>query len=349
MSNQQKIIVTMVALVCMALLYLLKPILTPFLVAGIFAYLGDPLVERLVRLKLPRTLVVALVFVFIMAIVTLAIVLLIPQLNHQLELFIDRLPQFLVWIQQIGLPWITQSFGVNFSLDPNFLKTAVTTHWQQAGNLAATIWQTISHSGLAFFAGLAKLLLIPVVTFYLMRDWPAVVNSARRLLPRRSESTVMNLWHECDEVLGAFVRGQLSVMLGLGVIYSIGLSIAGLDLALFVGMLAGLLSMVPYLGAIIGIVAAGIAAFVQYHDSLHLIYVAIVFVIGHLIESMVLTPWLVGDRIGLHPVAVIFAIFAGGHLFGFVGVLLALPIAAVLMVLIRHLKQRYLASNFYQN
>jgi predicted PurR-regulated permease PerM len=180
-----------------------------------------------------------------------------------------------------------------------------------------------------------------------MRDWDLLIRRLHDLLPRRYEATTARLARECDAVLAQFMRGQLLVMLALAAISTTGLLIVGLNLAFLIGRLAGLVSFVPYLGFIVGILAAGIAAAVQFHDAAHLIYVAIVFGVGQALEGMVLSPWLVGDRIGLHPVAVIFAVMAGGQLFGFLGVLLALPAAAVMVVLLRHAHGRYLESTVY--
>ena len=190
--------------------------------------------------------------------------------------------------------------------------------------------------------------LIPVVAFYLLRDWDLLVERIHNMIPRQFEVTAVNLIKECDEVLSAFMRGQLLIMFLLGCIYALGLSIIGLDLALLIGMLAGLASLVPYLGFIVGILAASIAAVLQFQEPLPLLYVLLVFGFGQLLEGSVMTPMLVGDRIGLHPVAVIFAILAGGQLFGFVGVLLALPIAAVIMVFVRHIYDRYKDSHYYE-
>jgi predicted PurR-regulated permease PerM len=180
-----------------------------------------------------------------------------------------------------------------------------------------------------------------------MRDWDTIVVYIRNMLPRDTEQTAIRLFTESDEVLSAFLRGQLLVMALLGVIYSVGLMIVGLELALLIGMLAGLASIVPYLGFIVGLTAASIAVIIQYQELYPLLYVAIVFGIGQAMEGMVLTPLLVGDRIGLHPVAVIFAILAGGQLFGFTGILLALPVAAVVMVFVRYYHQRYILSDYY--
>ena len=191
--------------------------------------------------------------------------------------------------------------------------------------------------------------LIPVVAFYLLRDWDLLVERIHNMIPRQFVTTTVNLTKECDEVLSAFLRGQLLIMLLLGCIYALGLALIGLDLALIIGLLAGLASLVPYLGFIVGILAASIAAILQFQEFMPLVYVALVFGVGQLLEGSLLTPLLVGDRIGLHPVAVIFAVLAGGQLFGFVGVLLALPIAAVVMVFVRHLYGQYRTSQYYES
>ncbi len=190
-------------------------------------------------------------------------------------------------------------------------------------------------------------MLVPVVTFYLLRDWDVMIAKVRGVLPRAWEPTAVALARECDEVVSAFIRGQLLVMLALGFCYTLGLMLVGLDLALLIGVLAGLASIVPYLGLVLGVAAAAVAALVQFGDWVPLVWVALVFVLSQMLEGMYLTPKLVGDRIGLHPVVVIFAVMAGGQLFGFTGVLLALPVSAVIMVLLRHVHERYRASRYY--
>lgn len=205
----------------------------------------------------------------------------------------------------------------------------------------------MTKSGLVIVNWFMNFLLIPVVTFYLLRDWDIITQRVSELIPRPYYRTVNAITKDANSVLSSFLRGQLSVMLALGTIYTIGLWIVGVELSLLIGMGAGMISFVPYLGTIVGLIAGVIAALVQFADINHIIYVLIVFGIGQILEGFVLTPWLVGDRIGLHPVAVIFAVLAGGQLFGFVGVLLGLPLAAVVMVLLRHGHERYLSSKLY--
>lgn len=348
MSDTQKWQLLALTVLLGVLLWLLAPVLTPFAISALLAYLGDPLVDRLERWKLSRTVAVCVVFALMTLAVVGVVLLLIPMLENQISHFIEQLPRYIDWIQSRVLPWIEANTGYDVeAFDPANMIEMLKQHWKQAGGVAATVLGGLSKSGLAVLGWVANLVLIPVVTFYFLRDWDALVGRLRELLPRPIEPTVSRLARESDSVLGAFLRGQLSVMLALGAIYAIGLSLIGIDLALLIGMLAGLVSFVPYLGVVVGAAAGIIAALVQHGDWLHVALVVGVFAIGQMLEGFVLTPWLVGDRIGLHPVAVIFAIMAGGQLFGFLGVLLALPVAAVAMVLLRYLHQRYTASRLY--
>ena len=330
------------------LLYLLAPVLTPFLVSALLAYLGDPLTDRLEQRKLSRTVAVLVVFAVMFIFGLLMLLILVPLLQEQINALAARIPLIVPWLQDVAIPWVATTFNVsveNINLDA--LKRTLAGNWQDLGNLLGIVLGKVGHSGQLIFAWLAYLVLVPVVTFYLLRDWDILVAQVHDLIPRKYEPLVSRLTKECDVVLAEFLRGQLLLMLALGFMYSIGLWAVGLEFALLVGMLAGLVSFVPYLGAIVGIGIAGILAFMQFQDFLHLVYVGLVFGGGQAIEGMILSPILVGDRIGLHPVAVIFAVMAGGQLFGFFGVLLALPVAAVIVVLLRHLRQHYLESEFY--
>lgn len=331
------------------LIYLLAPMLTPFLTAALLAYLADPLADRLEARKLSRTGAVVVVFLFMFMVLTAILLLGIPLLERQLVKFIGRIPDALAWLQQNLLPALNARLGLEpGALSIASLQQSFTAHWKEAGGVAAQLLAALGASSIGVLHWVTNLVLIPVITFYLLRDWDVLVERGRELLPRPLEPQVVRLARESDQVLGAFLRGQLSVMVALGAIYAVGLAIAGLDFALLIGMLAGMLSFVPYLGFIVGLLTASLAVLMQSHDLMHLVPVLIVFGIGQVIESAVLTPWLVGDRIGLHPVAVIFAVLAGGELFGFVGVLLALPTAAVLAVLLRHVHAHYRNSPLYE-
>jgi predicted PurR-regulated permease PerM len=352
MSESQKWMLLSIVLIIGWLFYLLSPILTPFLVAAFLGYLGDPLVDKLEARNLSRTLSVTIVFSVFSSAMILILILLIPLLESQVIALINKLPGFIDFIQSKIYPILMQLSSSDAKVqgfDASGIKLAIRENWQSLGGLAAQLVDSISKSGLLIAAWLSNLILIPVIAFYFMRDWDILVDKIHHLLPRHIEPLISQLARESDEVLAAFLRGQLLVMTCLGGIYSFGLWIVGLELGLLVGLLAGLVSFVPYLGFIIGVLAALVAMLMQFQDLSLLIPIAIVFGIGQLIESLLLTPLLVGDRIGLHPVAVIFSIMVGGQLFGFVGVLIALPVSAVIMVLLRHLYQSYVSSNLYEN
>jgi predicted PurR-regulated permease PerM len=339
-----------VALVTSGLLYLLSPILMPFVASIALAYLGDPLVDRLERvrlgrLRLPRTAAVTVVFIGLLLLALLMLMVLLPQLEAQISALLKKLPVYLQWLRSEVLPWLSERLQIEGSLtDLSLVRDALAQHWQQAGGIVAGTLGSVSRSGLLLLGLLANLLLIPVITFYLLRDWDRIIAAMRSLLPRQSADTWVALAKESDMVLSAFLRGQLAVMSALAIIYSTGLWLVGLDFALLIGLFAGLVSFVPYLGLILGILVAGVASVLQFQGLEGLPWVVLVFVAAQLLEGTVLTPKLVGDRIGLHPVAVIFAVMAGGQLYGFFGILLALPVAAVAMVALRHLFARYQAE-----
>ncbi|WOE78036.1 AI-2E family transporter [Pseudomonas protegens] len=337
-----------VLLVC-GLVYLLHPILSPFLVALLLAYLFDPLVDRLEKWGLSRTWGVVAVFALFTLIVMTLLLVLVPMLAKQLLRLYELAPQMLDWVQHSAMPWVQSRLGLAdgfWKFDK--VKAAISEHMGQTTDIVGVVLSQATASGLALIGWLANLVLIPVVSFYLLRDWDLMMAKIRSLLPRNREERVMSLAGECHEVLGAFVRGQLLVMLALGVIYAAGLMLVGLELGLLIGLIAGLAAIVPYMGFVIGIGAALIAGLFQFGGDLYpMLGIVAVFMIGQALEGMVLTPLLVGDRIGLHPVAVIFAILAGGELFGFTGVLLALPVAAVIMVLVRHVHDLYKDSDIY--
>jgi predicted PurR-regulated permease PerM len=335
------------------LIYLLAPVITPFAISAVLAYLGDPLVDRLEKVslwrwKVGRVVAVSIVFILMLSLLTLVLLILIPLLVEQIRLLIHRLPEWIEWFTAVALPWLAAKTGIELTgFDPARYADVLKEHWKEISSTAFKVIDIISRGGMAVAAIIINLILIPVVTFYLLRDWDLLVKGVHDLLPRNMEAEISRTATEVDDVLGAFFRGQLMVMLALGVIYSVGLSLVGVELAVLIGMGAGLLSVVPYLGSIVGVLVAAGAAIFQFQDWFHLLMVLLVFGAGQAFESMYLTPKLVGDRIGLHPVTVIFAVLAGGQLFGFLGVLLAMPAAAVLNVLVRHMHNKYRKSEMY--
>jgi predicted PurR-regulated permease PerM len=332
-------------------IWLLAPVLTPFVLALLLAWLGDPLVDRIERAGRSRNVAVTLVFVLMVLLVVLAMMILVPMIERQIVTLINALPQMRDWFIGTAVPWIEQKTGLELMnwLDPERLIEWIRSHWDQAGGVAKTFFGYLSRSGFAMVTWVVNLALLPILTFYFLRDWDKLVERVAAVIPRKYIGTATGLALESNDVLGAFIRGQFLVMIALGVIYAAGLSLVGLKLGLLIGLVAGLISFIPYLGATTGVVLAVIAALVQGQgfDLKLLIGVGVVFTVGQLMESYVLTPRIVGDKIGLHPVAVIFAVMAGGQLFGFLGMLLALPVAAVANVLLRYAHARYTESELY--
>ncbi len=331
-------------LVAGGLVYLLGPILTPFLAGALLAYMFDPLVDRLQTRGLSRTTGTAIVIVLAgLALLALLLVAL-PLFQGQFAELSQRVPAALDLLRTRFLPWLQQTFGIGIDFNLAALKTWLTEKATQNGSAWLPSLQT---GALAIVGVLANLLLIPVVMFYLLRDWDVMVARVAALAPRRWLGAVTRVARDMDAVIGEFLRGQLSVMATLSLYYAIALWAAGLDYALPIGILTGVLSFVPFLGFGLGVILALLVALLQFTDWTGVAWVAGIYLAGQVLESYVITPRLVGERVGLHPVAVIFALAAFGQLFGFVGVLLAVPLAAVLLVALRELRGVYEASDFY--
>jgi predicted PurR-regulated permease PerM len=332
-----------------ALMYLLAPVLSPFLFAALLAYICLPLVDRLEKYRLPRTLVVMLVLVLlVLSLVALGLIL-FPVLQQQFAAYLQHVPEFVDWIRSRLLPWVASTFGLDISLDLEQAKAsfadALNTQRGKAGEWLSALFS----GGLAVAGFIAALVLVPVLLFYFLRDWHGLVSRIGELIPRRHHVGATAIGREVDAVLGEFLRGQLSVIAIMSAYFVIALWLAGLEFALPIGVLAGVLVFVPYLGAIVGLLLATLSGLVQFDNFWQIVPVWIALGLGQLLESMLVTPWLMGDRIGLHPVAVIFALLAFGQLFGFFGLLFALPASAALLVGLRHLKAGYQASELYRS
>ncbi len=326
------------------LINMLAPVLTPFVAAALLAYVGDPLADRLERLRVPRSLAVLLVFVLTFAILAALVLLVLPLVRAQASALISALPKYISYVQENWLPAFSGLIGIDTNGDGVGLAAFVEKYGSMAGEWGTKVIASLGRSGGALLAALVSLFLIPVLTFYLLRDWDVIMKRVGQLIPPRKRDTVFLLARQSDDVLGAFLRGQLLVMLGLASVYTLGLSLIGLPYAFAIGVVAGLVSFVPYLGFVFGVVLAGLTAINDPSGIWMLAGVVLVFSVGQLIEGSVLTPKLVGDRIGLHPVIVIFAVMAFGQLFGFFGILLALPAAAVLSVIVRFLYANYVSE-----
>lgn len=332
-------------------LYLLKPVVIPFVAAFLVAYLFSPVVEKLSKF-LPRWLSIALVFIGIGVVLTWAMWFVVPLVWKQLIYARDSIPAGIHWINSTFLPWVSNSFNVErMELDTDQISQVVMEYVQT--NYSADSIQSmalkIAQSGLSFISIGGTIVLIPIIAFYFLLDWNRMLMSLKNLIPRQYEQSTLRIVGECHSVLGAFVKGQFLVMILLGIVYAVGLQSVGLEVGLIIGMVAGLCSIIPYLGFGVGIIAAVIACFFQFGvDPKHLLMVLAVFGVGQLIEGYILQPFLLGDKIGLSPVAVVFAVLAGAQLAGFVGMLIALPVAAIIVVLLKHAREWYEQSQFYQ-
>jgi len=328
------------------LLYLLAPVLTPFIAAGLLAYMGDPFADRLQKLKLPRTLAVVVVFLTTFLLLALLVLLIGPLIRTQIGALFEALPEIARQIEQVWMPTLLAWMNVDPAENVG-VGAFLARYSDMFGSWSGTILMGVGKSGGVLAAAVLSLFLIPILTFYMLRDWDAFMLHMGALIPDSQRETVLELARETDSVLGAFLRGQMLVMLALAAIYTLGLSLVGLKFAIAIGVVAGLVSFVPYLGFVFGIGLAGLTVALEPNPLWNLVGVVATFAIAQMIEGSFLTPKLVGDRIGLHPVIVIFAIAAGGQLFGFFGILLALPAAAVLSVVIRFAYHRYLKEHPY--
>ena len=335
------------AVAALFLVWLLAPVLTPFLIGAVLAYALHPTVERLAARRVPRVLAVVLVEVVAIVALLSVLLLIVPILVKEIPLLREQIPALADRVNRVVSPWLAQ-LGIQTSLDVESLKAWVREY------LDANLEQGIAHvlqsariGGSILLALLGNALLVPVVLFYLLMDWAALVERARSLVPPRTRPSVDGFFAECDGVLGQYLRGQLAVMLVLAAYYTVALALFGFDLALPVGVFTGLAIAIPYVGFGLGLLLALGTGLLEFASWYPVVVVAIVYGIGQVVESLVLTPRLVGERIGMNPLMVIFALLAFGHLFGFVGVLIALPVSALGVVAVRRLRDAYLRSALY--
>jgi predicted PurR-regulated permease PerM len=339
------------AAVALLALWLLGAVLMPFVVAAVLAYALNPVVRGVCRVfggHVPRVVAVVLVEVLFIVLLVALVMLLVPVLSHELPRMREQVPQLLERLQNVLTPWLRQ-WGVEVSLDWDSLKTLIlqtlNVSLEDGFRQALT---SLRIGGSVALAIVGNLVLIPVVLFYLLLDWRRVVRHVESLVPLPMREAYDQFVADADDVLGQYLRGQLSVMGVLAVYYSVSLWAWGLDLALPIGVFTGLAIFVPYVGFGVGLSLAALAGLLQFEPMHAVLMMATVYGAGQLIESFILTPRLVGERIGLHPLHVIFALLAFGQLFGFVGVLVALPLSAVLLVAVRRLRVRYQQSSLYR-
>jgi len=335
-------------------LWLLAPVLAPFAVAAVLAYALTPVVDWLDDVglgRIPRVVAVVLVEVLFLLALLCVLLLIVPILAKELPLMREQFPLLLDSLNDTLKPLLAQ-WGIKLNLDVVSIKGFVMKYLNANFEDAfGSVLASVKLGGSVAFALIGNVILIPVALFYMLMDWSRFMGQLRQLVPPRLRAPTDGFLREADEVLGQYLRGQLLVMLILAVAYSVGLALFGLDLALPIGIFTGLAIFVPYLGFGVGLVLALFAGLLEFSATQGIAYslvmVAVVYGVGQMLESFLLTPRLVGERIGLHPLAVIFALLAFGQLFGFVGVLVALPASAVLLVAIRRIRAGYLASRLY--
>jgi predicted PurR-regulated permease PerM len=327
----------------------LGSVLTPFLIGAILAYLGTPAVNRAERRGVPRSLSTLLVILFIAILLAALFLVLIPLVQGEVVSITRRLPDLFAQFTDRVAPFLQDKFGITVALDFDSIRAFISDNAQEARDLSMRLLSGVKTGGAIVLSLLVNLALIPVVMFYLLRDWNMILDRLDDLLPRRWGPKVRSVAREVDGVLAEFLHGQLLVMLALAAYYSVALSIARLDHAVAIGILTGVLVFIPYVGFGLGFLLGLTAAILEFHGWPGFFAVLAVYAVGQLLESYVLVPFLVGDRIGLHPLAVIFALLAFGELFGFAGVLMALPVSAMMLVGLRHLRRAYVDSPVYRD
>ncbi len=337
------------AIVLALLIYLFSDVLLPFVAGMVLAYFLDPVADRLQKLGLSRLMATILILITFLIIVVLGLVILIPILASQLSDFIAKLPEYLTQLQGLitsfDPQWIEQRFGVNANDLREGLNSLATTGF----GFLTTVFKSIWSSGMALFSIASLFVVTPVVAFYMLLDWDRMVATVDSWVPRDHVKTVRQIATDINSATAGFVRGQGTLCLVLGLMYAAGLTLTGLKFGALIGLFAGLISFIPYVGSLVGLVLSVGLAFVQFWpDWIMVVAVACVFFAGQFIEGNILQPRLVGKSVGLHPVWLMFALFAFGALFGFVGLLIAVPAAAAIGVLVRFGISQYLESPLYK-
>ena len=334
-------------LFCIAV-YVLRSVLLPFVAGIIIGYLLDPWTSKFEKWGMNRTFATFLVMFLVLIFMIPALIILIGIIDEQLGQFLAELPRYITSLVKKMEPVFIELQDHFPSLQPEksreYLKNNMTNNLKIVGSLMGGLVS----GGFALINLLSLLLITPIVAFYMLRDWDNFLAKVKELLPRNSKKEIILQAKEIDRTLSGFIRGQLSVCILLGTFYSVGLYAVGLELGVLVGFIAGLISFIPYVGSIFGFVVSISIAFAQFDSLTPVLHVALVFAVGQFIEGNFLTPKLVGDNVGLHPVWVMFALLAGGVLLGFLGLMIAVPVAAIIGVLLRHAIENYKHSSLYR-
>ena len=329
--------------------YMVSETLVPFVTAFIFAYLLQPIIDNnSKRFNLPRGLIAAGVFTVFVSTFIIILIVLLPIIYNQTALLITKIPSYKNNFN-VGLNYLLARAD---TIDPDIankisdsLQNVVNSVFSVVVAAANNIWD-YTLATINFFA---IIVLVPVILYYFLRDWPKMLNSVESILPRKEKSKVGEIFSDINNLLSAYIRGQLNICLLLSAYYLIGLNFIGIDLALLLGIIAGFLVVIPFIGALISLFLMLVSCYFSYGVSIHILYVLILFVIAHIIESYILTPKIIGGKIGLHPVWIIFSVFAAGSVFGFIGIVFAIPIAGVIKILLFHMIDYYKSSKIYNN
>ena len=343
------IIMTCVVAVFIWLLYALGNVLSPFIVAAVLAYVLNPLVEWLQLKRIRRAPASMIIMAFALLVLLSLVLIIVPMLLNQFNNLAERLPQIVGFVQNKLLPWLNSVSGDYAQIDQESIIAWLQSHTDELSNTLKEWIPTLMRQSGNVISGVSNLVLLPLLLYYFLLDWKRWSSGISKLVPRRFIETYTRISGNMDEVLGEFLRGQLMVMMIMGLVYGLGLMLVGLDSGFAIGMIAGILVFIPYLGAFTGLLLATVAALLQYGSWQGLLMVWAVFGVGQFLESFFITPKIVGDRIGLSPFWVIFSLMAFGQLMGFVGMLAGLPLAAVTLVLLREGASAYFGSHFYKH
>lgn len=330
-----------------AAVYVLRSVLLPFVAGIIIGYVLDPIADKFQKMGMSRTWATVVVMLLLILIFLPLLFLLLGVIQGQITDFLSVLPNYISALMKKIEPIFYELQSKFPDVDAEKVKGYIRANMANALKVTAKVVGSVISGGFAFVNVISLLLITPVVAFYMLRDWDTFIGKVNGLLPRRSKASIEQQAREINQIMANFIRGQLSVCVLLGCFYAIGLYIVGLDLGIMIGFLAGVISFIPYVGSISGFVVSMCIAFAQFDDITHILSVVAVFAVGQFLEGNFLTPKLVGESVGLHPVWVMFALLAGGVLLGFLGLLIAVPMAAIIGVLVRHAIENYKHSSLY--
>ena len=348
-QQRQVLFWSAVAILFVCLILVLQAVLLPFVAGIVLAYALNPIADRLERLGLGRLAASALTVAMLVVVFILILVILVPLLLQQAQQIVASLPSDMQSIRPQLEAWAREQFGDRFNEFQSAVEQGFNELSKNWAGFAGSIAQGAWDRGWALLDFIAVLLITPIVVFYLLVDWPKMLKQLGEMLPRDHESSIRRVVGDIDLALSAFIRGQGLVCLTLGTLYTVGLTLIGLEYGLLVGIFTGILTFVPVVGSVLGLITASVLAIIQGWPDLTLLLMVVgIFAAGQALDASFLTPRIVGPKVGLHPVGLIFALFVFSYLFGFVGVLVAVPMAAAIGVLVRFAIDLYLASSIYK-